>query len=126
MSEKGYVTAGDKCSKPGCENRRELYSNECAEHRNPRQPRIETERCSAKLRVPTANGKSEVVFQCMTRIDPGSDHGKHGPHVEHGYVLMADGTHRKYRIEWTDEGPATFRQRPSQARVRKVKQDADA
>lgn len=105
-----------QCTFPGCEKERASYSKMCEEHRNPRQPRIETERCSAKLRVPTANGKGEVVFQCQERIETGSEHGKESIHSETGLVLMADGTYRRYSISWEDAGIAAVRQRPSRAR----------
>ena len=64
-------------------------------------------RCTQKLYLP--NG---VTFSCQRE-----KHVIEEPHKEVGYVLMPNGTARKYEISWTDEGFAELRQHRGKLRT---------
>lgn len=86
---------------------------------SPSSKKIIVHKCGARLRVPASSG-GEVVFNCTNER-----HSAEVAHEEAGYVMMADGTHRRYSITWRDEGQAVIRQRPRtpSIKTRKLKND---
>lgn len=72
----------------------------------PRKPQqldkhVRVSRCIAKLRLPTASGRAENVFQCQLE-----KHDEHTAHEHRGVIHMANDTLREFTITWYDGGVA--------------------